>query len=219
MASLPMAGDTLVVLTADHGDEFGEHGKLGHGETLFNGVLHVPLAFYWPGHTVRGSYDLPAQSVDIVPTVLDVVGIKPPPIPDGVSRRGLILGQTRTQPTQPAFAELKAIPFVGQRAAQGGCVQFGLPADCHVDRRAVQTERFKLISSKFPPYENLYDLQNDPHEAHDVAAQYPQEMERLRNMLVAYESGEPVAAAPAASAAPAIDAATRERLRALGYLK
>jgi len=61
---------TLIVLTSDHGEQFGERGRLGHGSTLDNRVLHVPLGFHWPDGIVPGSSDSPVELVDVMPTIL-----------------------------------------------------------------------------------------------------------------------------------------------------
>jgi arylsulfatase len=220
IAALADADQILLIVTADHGDEFGAHGKLGHGETLHNEVLHVPLGFSWPGHIKPGSDEAPVQSVDIVPTILDLAGLPPAVGLDGVSLAPALIGGKRLVP-RPAFAELREIPFAFQRAEEGRCGDFGLPPDCQVHRRAVQTERFKMIRSKFPAFELLYDLSADPGELHDVAAQFPKEAVQLRAMLDAYDADSSAATPAAVNAAPTktVDAATRERLRALGYVE
>jgi hypothetical protein len=81
-----LADRTLIVVTSDHGEEFGEHGGWSHSRTLYDEVLHVPLIFWAPGtlappRRVPG----PASLADLMPTVLDVVGVPAPPTLDGRS--------------------------------------------------------------------------------------------------------------------------------------
>jgi arylsulfatase A-like enzyme len=206
---LPAAKSTLVVVTADHGEEFAEHGKLGHGETLYNQVLHVPLGFYWPARIKAGSSQSPVELIDVMPTVLDLLGIGRSANVDGVSLVPVISGQS-TSPERPAFSELLR--------ALGDCRKLGLPDACIVDRLAVQTERFKMITSKVPRFEELYDVQNDPKETRNVAKEFPAELDRHRALLASYVEATPTPAAETRST-PAIDEVTRERLRALGYLQ
>jgi arylsulfatase A-like enzyme len=209
LAELGLERDTLVVLTADHGDQFGEHGKVGHGETLHNAVLHVPLGFRWPGHVVPGASDDPVQLVDVMPTVLELAGLPVPAGRDGRSLAGLLLaGGTAPEP-RPAYAE--------QITARGECLRLGLPKECRLDRYSVQTDRFKLVSSRVPEAKRLFDLRADPLEDHDVAAEHPDEVRHLSALLDAYLAGAEPVPPPGAPVAP--DEATRQRLEALGYLE
>jgi arylsulfatase A-like enzyme len=210
LSGLGISERTLIVLTSDHGDEFGEHGKLGHGETLYNPVLHVVLGFHWPGHIAPGESESPVELIDVTPTVLDLAGLSEKLPLDGVSLLPAMRGEAGGAVARPAFAELQT--------ATGECRKLHLPDSCRLDRLAVQGRRFKLMTSKAPEFQTLYDVLSDPHETRDVSTDFPDELRALRALLDAYATDSlPPAASPAA--APTIDPATRERLRALGYLE
>jgi arylsulfatase A-like enzyme len=204
--ALGLADDTLVVLTSDHGDQFGEADKVGHGETLHNRVHHVPLGFRWPGQIEPGRSDTPVQLIDVLPTVFDLVGRDVPAERDGRSLVPIMAGKVIE--ARPAFGE--------QITARGECLRLKLPRECRLDRYSVQTGRFKYVTSKVPAYERLYDLDVDPLETRDVLSEHPEESERHRELLRRYLADAPAARTPGAIVAP--DEATRERLEALGYL-
>jgi len=84
---LDLARRTLVVVTADHGEEFGEHGGLEHGHSLFPEVLRVPLILAGPGLPRGQSSSRLASLIDLFPTVLDLVGLEPQPNLPGESLR------------------------------------------------------------------------------------------------------------------------------------
>jgi len=197
----------LVIVLADHGEELGEHGKLGHGETLHGTALHVPLAFYWPEHITPGTSQAVVQLVDVAPTVLDLLHIPPSVSYDGRSRAGDIAGHPEDR-RNLAFSEL--------RTSMGDCQKLGLDMMCEVNRLAVQSDRLKLITSQIPKAEALYDLDVDPAEMQNVADAFPRELEELRDALNAYVSDRFEGATPR-KAEYNVDDATRERLRALGY--
>jgi arylsulfatase A-like enzyme len=88
---LNILNNTILIITSDHGEEFGEHGKVGvHGHTIYNELTHVPLIVYAPGLRPEVSDKL-VQSIDIMPTILGMLNIKIPPTVDGHS---LALGDT-----------------------------------------------------------------------------------------------------------------------------
>jgi arylsulfatase A-like enzyme len=207
--ALGISRDTLVVVTADHGDQFGEQGKVGHGESLHNRVMHVPLAFRWPAQLASGESDAPVQLADVLPTLLELAGV---PAPAGLDGRSLVpvLRGLAPGPGRPAFSE--------ERSARGECEELGLPDRCRLDRVAAQDGRFKLVTSRVPPYERLYDLADDPGEQRDVAQQHPEEAARLRSRIEAYRASARSARAQGPERAPLLlDADTRRRLRELGY--
>jgi arylsulfatase A-like enzyme len=85
--------DAIVVFTADHGEEFHEHGHFGHGQALFEEGVRVPLIFVGPG-IAAGRVDENVSLVDVAPTLLDLLGLQPQPSFEGRSlapmmRRGL----------------------------------------------------------------------------------------------------------------------------------
>jgi arylsulfatase A-like enzyme len=80
--------DTLVVLTSDHGEEFREHGMFGHGNTLYEESIHVPLLVRFPARVAAGrAVDEPASLVDLAPTILDLCDL---PVPNGTWGRSLV---------------------------------------------------------------------------------------------------------------------------------
>jgi arylsulfatase A-like enzyme len=95
----------LVVVTADHGEEFFEHGRKGHQSSLFEEQVRIPLIWNWPGHLQKDTLVRdPVRIVDIMPTLLEVAGVQDPPRMQGRSLWPLLHGQPL--PEQPALLEL-----------------------------------------------------------------------------------------------------------------
>ncbi len=207
LSGLGRDADTLVVLASDHGEQFGEHGRVGHGSSLHNRVLHVPLGFRWPGRIAPGASDTPVQLVDVLPTVLELTGVARADGLDGRSLVPLLQGEPAAE--RPAFSEMRSAP--------GECRRLELEPGCRVDRHAVQDRRFKLIHSARPEYHVLYDLVSDPLETRNVAAEYPEELARLRELLERYLERPAGPVARGEAAVP--DEPTRLQLEALGYAR
>jgi arylsulfatase A-like enzyme len=200
--------NTLVILTSDHGEEFGEHGPIGHGESLYDDVLHVPLAFRWDGRIRPGSTDVPVGLVDVAPTLLDLLGLQPQHCMDGISLVPLIRRAGKSPVGRVVYSELDTAP--------GQCKRLGKEDGCLLDRIAVHDGRFKLLRSRLPYWEHLYDLESDPGETSDVSAKFPGERERLSRLAGTYhQTGCKTSAEKGRDAT--LDAHTEERLRILGY--
>ncbi len=147
--------DCMVILTADHGETFWEHGDFWHhGAWVYETNVRVPLLVYLPDGRGRGRVVAePVSTTDIFPTVLDLLGI---PLPEPVAGRslvGAIDGETladraifseATQPTQ-AFEDLST----WENQLKSKSVRFG---------------RWKYIQTPYMKYEELYDLKADPGE-------------------------------------------------------
>jgi len=98
--------DTLVVLTSDHGEEFHDHGAWGHGHSLHRELLRVPLVMRWPGRLPAGRrVSERVRSVDLYPTLADLLGLQPPP---GLAGRSLLpLLDGSESGDREAFAEVE----------------------------------------------------------------------------------------------------------------
>ena len=108
--------NTLVLVTSDHGDMFGEHGKWTHGNCLYEEVLRVPLLMRYSGVIPRGAaVDVPVQSMDIMPTVLEWLGLNAPAGVDGASLRALAEG--RAAPPRDVFSEIEGSSEPGHWAS------------------------------------------------------------------------------------------------------
>jgi len=106
LASAEILDGSWVILTADHGEELMDHGAmLAHGRTLYRELVHVPLLLRLPGRFQAGTIvDGPVELVDLVPTVLDGLGLPSPSVPG----RSLMprIGATETSAPAPAYSEL-----------------------------------------------------------------------------------------------------------------
>jgi arylsulfatase A-like enzyme len=209
---MPFAERTLLVVFGDHGDEFDPVGKIGHGETLDDVVLHVPLAFYMPGRFTAGSYRFPVSLVDVAPTILDFLGKSGAFAVDGRSMLPLLTGEVKELAPRPVFAELQR--------AEGTCQEMHLQEDCFVGRFVAYTRRERFETSMIPAYQDLR-LLDGAAAAGDAA-----DIDDLQALLSAYVTGSPwdsqVPWRPRSVEVrrqqhPAIDDVTRQRLEALGY--
>ncbi len=181
---------TAIVVTSDHGEEFKEHGQVGwHSNTLYEELLWVPLIFRLPGGAFAGARPVQrVRSIDIAPTVLDLLGIAPPAAFEGRSLRPLF-GKNAAP-----LADLPAIAF---RDTERGEIF-----------ESLAIRRHKLNEGK------LFDLESDPWEKRDQAAADPATLASLEAELRRQVAARPglVPAAPIELGEEEI-----ERLRALGY--
>ena len=183
-----------VIYLSDHGEEFAEHGRWEHGLSLYEEVLRVPLVMRLPGVPAR-RVEEPAQHVDVLPTLLGYLGIEAPPT-DG---RDLLAARRRGDAPLDVYTHLDVD---GHRAA------------------SVMRGRYKLVLPQSPSQGTapmLFDLEADPGELEDLAADRPDIVERMlallaeRNLAGEVESAEEIED-------DQLGEEVRRRLRALGYV-
>ena len=193
--------DTCVVLTSDHGEEFGEHGDLFHDQAkLFAELLRVPLIVWCPSRYPDGRVvEAPVSLVDLTPTLLDLAGVRPTRNLDGVSLRPVL-----ERGAAPRRSRLLLSEVHGSLVQKRGSV------------RAVRDDRHKLIVSTVDGSLALFDLARDPGETTDVSMAHPDVVERLASKLPA--SGQ-VQSGREHRIRSRPDTETLEQLRALGYLQ
>jgi arylsulfatase A-like enzyme len=197
---------TLVVVTADHGEEFMEHGRVEHFLTAYQEMLHVPLILRGPGVPAGLRVRTPVSLVDVAPTILSLAGAPVPSGLDGVDLVPLLRGG--------ADDDLAARPIWAE--ATGGEV-YGPPLDAvYPLYRAVREGRFKLVHDARTGASALYDLASDPGERVDVADEHPAVAARLEAILLARHA-ESAGSEPGGRAVE-LDPEERARLRALGYV-
>lgn len=185
---------TWIVAVADHGELLGEQNATGHGTSLFEPELRIPLLVKpLPGEAPRGARTEPIQISDVFPMLLGRAGL---PVPEGT--------QSMFPPPadRPVFAEVNPLPKFGRRGAWRGVV--------HGDWKYLESGKGDRL---------LFDLANDPGETTDVAEQNPEVTKRLRETLETWMASLPPPAPAAPTQATEIDASTREALESLGYLE
>ncbi len=158
---LGLADDTLVVFVADHGEEFGDHGSRRHGHTLYGELVRTPLVVRAPGFA-PSRVDALVHTVDLAPTVLELVGLAP--VADQTGRSLVPLMRGEELPERGVLAELNAAPSTNLRAWIDG--------------------RWKLILDLDHETAKLFDVEADPLEQSDVAAGQPQVVARMRQELL-----------------------------------
>jgi arylsulfatase A-like enzyme len=154
---------TLVIVTSDHGEEFGEHGQLSHGRNLFIGTLHVPLVVVWPGRVPVGSVAAPVSLRDLPATVLDLA------VPGGPALPGRSL----------------------RRAWQGAGGDLAPPLSMLRGSVSVVDGRYHYVAAG-DGAESVYDWWDDPSEQHDLVAgpSVQRDLPRWRGLVPAAARGE-----------------------------
>jgi arylsulfatase A-like enzyme len=192
--------ETLILFVSDHGEEFKEHGRWRHGANLHAETLNFPLIIRFPGQQEGMRVEELAQHIDLMPTVLDYLGL---PIPEAVEGRSLSTvtrtgSSHRGSRTERAYSHLQ----LGGKPRHLSIVDGPW--------KLIRTERPRGISTL------LYNWKEDPQERVDLVGEFPVRATVLAalldrkstqsQILVAEEEGEP-------------DEETLDALRALGYLQ
>jgi arylsulfatase A-like enzyme len=207
--------DTLVIVTADHGEEFREHGRFSHNQTFHDEVIHVPLVMDFGGSddstgTTGDStpHDELVGLLDVTPTIVDYAGGEQSAAFYGHSLRPLLeRGKSRLggEGSAQKDDEWPREHIVGDWAEgnRGG----------GETRYVYRDRRWKYIETD--GVGALYDLDTDPGETMDVTADYPAECDRIRGVVDDHQSTIEATADDLGTVE--IDEATKERLRDLGY--
>lgn len=188
--------DTVIAFTADHGEEFHEHGGWWHGTTLYDEEMHVPLIIK-PAGKASGARRVTsfARLVDVAPTLLAAAGVSTPAAVQGRDLLGASAAPTAVY---------------AQEDHEGNVLQ------------SIRTAEWKLVlANEHNPRGlgtvELYDLRVDPNEKNNLAAKDPERVAALRKDLEALRAAAGSSAVKGASGT--IGAADEERLRALGYME
>lgn len=167
--TLGITRKTVVVLLADHGTEFYEHGRFDHGFTLYDELVHVPLVFVVPGLPAQPTISAEVTTLDVAPTLLDITG---------VTHDVQFLAQQRGK---------SLLPFLEHGV--------GIEEDVYIEtdyrdfthKRGIRTaDGWKYVLTMETGDEELYQLTTDPHEQTNVASKYPSTATELKIRVIAH---------------------------------
>ena len=192
--------DTLIAVMADHGESLGEHGERGHGLFLYDTTIHVPLLFKLPRHQSAGrTVNSRAELVDVLPTILEVVGVAEP---SGIQGRSLVplMNQTaekaRGLDDRPVYAETD---YAREAFAWSGL-------------RALRTGKYLFVQAPRP---ELYETSKDPAQEHDLALASRAVTRTLAGQLTAFRDKT---SGPDGTRPVNLDPEQVESIHALGYI-
>jgi arylsulfatase A-like enzyme len=208
-----------VAFIGDHGEEFLEHGRTFHGQTVYSELTSVPLMLYRPGVIPSGiRIKETVRSIDLMPTLLELSGL---PIPKAVEGQSLIplLGAVRDGKPAESFG-WKPQPAVSEKARTEKAAG---PRPHEIESYAIVYDGWKLIHNVhgiagMPEFE-LYDHRTDPLDLKDVAAQHPDLVQSLQARLADWDKMVEARKLPKAGAADPLTTKEMNRLRGLGYIQ
>lgn len=197
--------NSIIVFTADHGESFLEHETWGHGKTLYQQEIRVPLVIHFPNSLASGKkISIPARHIDIFPTILDLTGVKVPP---GVQGHSLVpLLEKNDWQELPVYCEL-----VLDKA----------------DKRAMILGSYKLIQNnndvqpnRYTTWYELFDWKADPMERVNLSSTRPILFGYMKSVLTEWSDSQARRKAMLKKPREAVlDRETEETLKALGYLQ
>jgi arylsulfatase len=200
--------NTLVVVTADHGEEMLEHGDLSHARTLFDEILRVPLLLRIPGVAPR-TIDAPVELIELAPTLLARLGVPADPRMQG---RDLLADDWEEHVTihegvEAAVAGPKPGKRAAMRAARGRGVKLvvSMPFDHQLETVAQSEDALKLLKAGgyleggASSRGGFFDLRTDPGEQHDLSSADTLDPKLRSQLLELLRQLERAPAQPAAS--------------------
>lgn len=195
MEDLDILDNTVIIVTSDHGEELFEHGFIGHASTslnakLYDEIIRIPLIIWWHKKLKYKKVDELVQQIDIMPTILDILGL---PIPEGLSGVSLLpftegkpANNSRTAPVcfeqGTVFCETNLGGYQSTKKME------------EIKVRCIRTKDWKLIYTNVPPQDlhsegsnrctyELYDLRTDPKEEINILEKHPDVVKELKKKL------------------------------------
>jgi arylsulfatase A-like enzyme/Tfp pilus assembly protein PilF len=192
LQKLGLADRTALIITADHGEGLGDHGERHHGFFLYNSTINIPMIVRMPGGASGGTrIQNVARLIDIAPTICSLLGV--PPLPTFQGHSLIANGEDKTISPEPAYSET-LYPYRHFHTAP---------------LYAVETERYSFISA---PRRELYDLNLDPKQTHNLAPTAASLANRLQNDL------KQIASEQAPQTAAQMSPEAMKALNSLGYV-
>jgi len=190
--------NTIIVFVADHGEEFLEHGSVLHGYTLYEDQLRVPLFIHDSRREEPRKVEAVTRHVDLLPTLLDMMGLY---------YLGDVQGQSLIPLMEGAPAEDWEVPVYAEAS---------LMAVKTIRRRSLMIEGWKLIETEIPsPTLELYHIAEDPGERRELSAENPEKRDHLLEQMRSLEAQMPLAQ----SRTVKLREQEIEALRSLGYVR
>jgi len=178
--------NTVIIVTSDHGEELFEHGFIGHASTslnakLYDEIIHIPLIIWWPKKIKHRVVDELVQQIDVMPTILDMLGL---PIPEGVQGYSLLpsIQGNPANNLRPVFCETILGGYQSTKEMED------------IKLRCVRTKEWKLIYTNTltsnvssggldeGKYE-LYNFSSDPKEERNIFENHPEVAKELKKKL------------------------------------
>jgi arylsulfatase A-like enzyme len=206
LAESGLEDDTLLAITADHGEGLGQHGHMRHGLFLYEEAVRVPLLFRWPDHIPAGLvFQEPVEFVDLVPTILGLAGHSDSAAHlQGQTLAPVLRGERSLDSGRPVYL-YRRLYETGKRVsgvlAKGQ--QFG-----------IRRERWKYIEAPEEGRTELFDLESDPGELENLYAALPDRASQLAAELEGWRRSH----ARGEARRVEISEEDRLRLRQLGYV-
>lgn len=169
--------NTLIVAISDHGTEVFEHGRVDHGFGLYNEMIRVPMVIKWPNKKFGRIIDTQVRSIDLLPTVFEIVGITPNAKwrnqIKGKSLLPVIAGENETD--RPVFSETDYRDFTHKRSY-------------------ISPDGWKLIVTMESDKKELYDLNADPTEKNDLSLAQPERVKKMTEIVYSHikETGQKI---------------------------
>ena len=214
LEELGLHDSTIVILTADHGTEFFEHGLKTHRQTLYDEVIRIPLIIRFPNHVAAGTrFAEQARIIDVLPTAMDLAGLGEP---DDVMGQSLapLFASAKLKQDSLAISELQC--DVRRLLPDGKWLPRNPQREIQQELRAFRRPQWKLLLDLNERRTQAFDLKHDPGEQHpleNIPTAIIDESRRADSRLKDYR-----AAMPPPGAAGSIPIEVLRQLRAVGYL-
>ena len=226
-----LEGKTVLVFTGDHGEEFLEHGRTFHGQSVYGELNQVPLILWGPGHLRGGGVvGEPVESIDLMPTLLDMSELQAPKGMQGQSLKPLLAAPGAAGDNRKASVERVAQPaapaaWPGRPAMTERWPNMGDQPPLDVVSFAIVSDGWKLVQNAEhrPPgtseYE-LYDFERDPLNQVNLADRHPEIVARLAKALRGWRTkADAERVRPDSETTKGLSQEQLERLRSLGYIR
>lgn len=193
--------NTYIVLSADHGEEFLDHGNCSHGQSFYGELMHVPLVVAGPGIR-QALISEPVSCVDLVPTFADFLGLAPSPLWRGKSL-------------------LPQLTSAGSIRADRPCLAGSNDKTRRPAATMIVKDQYKMIREVESGNVELFDLVKDPAEKRNIAAAFPEIVTELTPILDVWEGSLPQQSQSEASDGTdsSLRQETEAQLEALGYIR
>ncbi|MBX3125172.1 MAG: sulfatase-like hydrolase/transferase [Polyangiaceae bacterium] len=166
----PWGKDTAVIISADHGEGFGERGQYRHAYELWESLIRVPLFIYVPGAEPR-RIEVPRGHIDLAPTIAELMGLRPEPAFRGQSLVGEVFGAEAAP--RPVIADLPRCDLMDRR-------------------RAMVVGDSKLVAFGDDKSFMLFDVARDPKEERDLSAEQPEKLAEMKALYAKLSADIPI---------------------------